>query len=129
MRKRNIDKIPRGRRKPVVEAEKDWSKLWTVKASEVAGSPLEATFFDEEQARKHAEWWFSHPGIVGVELLAPVVEQPALVKRYIPSAEDEKMGGWLAAALDDPKVCPTMKFDINRWLDSRAWGYTPKETA
>ena len=113
----------------MVEPEKDRSKLWTVNASEVAGAPLQATFFEEDQARRHADWWFNHPGIVGVELVAPKVEQPAQVRRYIPTADDEKIGAWLAAALDDPKVCPTMKFDINCWLDSKAWGHTPKETA
>lgn len=28
------------------------------------------------------------------------------------------IGGWLAAALDDPAVCAEMKRDVNRWFDA-----------
>lgn len=32
------------------------------------------------------------------------------------SKEEDKLGFWLAAALDDPKVCKKMKEDINNWF-------------
>lgn len=37
------------------------------------------------------------------------------------TAEDCAIGAWHAAALDDHKVCPSMKYDINAWLDSKEW--------
>lgn len=37
------------------------------------------------------------------------------------TAEDVAIGAWHAAALDDHKVCPSMKYDINAWLDSKEW--------
>lgn len=37
------------------------------------------------------------------------------------TAEDGAIGAWHAAALDDHKVCPSMKYDINAWLDSKEW--------
>lgn len=39
----------------------------------------------------------------------------------VPTEEDIKMGEWLCAALDDRKVSPCMKLDINRWMDSKEW--------
>jgi hypothetical protein len=42
-------------------------------------------------------------------------------RAYPVSPEDLLVGGWMAAALDDHKVCPSMKYDINRWLDSKDW--------
>lgn len=121
MRRRNIDKVVRGRRQPHLPVAE---RVWKVTAKEVSGAALHpATFLEERQARNHADWWHNHPGIVDVELHAPEEPTAALVKRYIPTAEDTQVGEWLAAALDDPKVCPTMKFDINRWLDSKAWGH------
>jgi hypothetical protein len=30
------------------------------------------------------------------------------------------LGGWMSAALDDPKVCAEMKADINRWFAALA---------
>jgi hypothetical protein len=35
-------------------------------------------------------------------------------------AADVAVGAWLCAALDDPKVCPEMKRDINEWLEATA---------
>ena len=35
--------------------------------------------------------------------------------------EDALVGDWMAAALDDHKVSPSMKYDINRWMDSKDW--------
>lgn len=32
--------------------------------------------------------------------------------------EDFKIGAWLSVALDDPKVCDEMKFDIETWFNS-----------
>lgn len=42
-------------------------------------------------------------------------------KTAIATEEDKLVGEWMAAALDDRKVCPSMKFDINRWMDSKEW--------
>lgn len=125
MRKRNIDRIPRGRRNnqlPVAQL------VWKVTAKEVSGAALHpASFLDEEQARGHADWWHNHPGIVDVQIHDPHGKPRMGV---VPTAQDEKIGSWLAAALDDAKVCPSMKLDINRWMDSKAWGHgSQKETA
>lgn len=38
-----------------------------------------------------------------------------------PTAEDILIGAWHAAALSDHKVCPSMKYDINAWIDSKDW--------
>ncbi len=32
--------------------------------------------------------------------------------------QDEAIGGWLSAAMEDPKVCQSMKNDINNWFDT-----------
>ena len=32
------------------------------------------------------------------------------------SDAEDRLGAWMAAALDDPKVCAEMKADINRWF-------------
>lgn len=39
----------------------------------------------------------------------------------IPTEQDIKLGEWMCAALDDRKVSPCMKLDINRWMDSKEW--------
>lgn len=39
----------------------------------------------------------------------------------IPTEQDIKVGEWLCAALEDRKVSPCMKLDINRWMDSKEW--------
>jgi hypothetical protein len=38
--------------------------------------------------------------------------------------EDDRMGWWLSAALEDPKVCEKMKADIKAWFDQykSVWG-------
>lgn len=128
MKKRNIDRVVRGRRKSSLPVP---DRVWKVTAKEVSGTPLHpATFLDEVQARNHADWWHNHPGIVDVELHGPTQQGGGMRLCYVPTAEDEKIGGWLAAALEDSKVCPSMKYDINRWMDSKAWGHGPlQETA
>jgi hypothetical protein len=42
-------------------------------------------------------------------------------KTAVATEEDKLVGAWMAAALEDHKVCPSMKFDINRWMDSKEW--------
>lgn len=37
------------------------------------------------------------------------------------TAEDIILGAWLSAALSDPSTCPSMKYDINLWFDSKEW--------
>lgn len=32
--------------------------------------------------------------------------------------EDEAIGSWLSAAMEDPKVCTAMKDDIDKWFDT-----------
>lgn len=34
---------------------------------------------------------------------------------------DHRLGSWMAGYLEDPKVPPSVKFDINCWMDSREW--------
>lgn len=54
----------------------------------------------------------------------PAVKVEAIGFRPITAkaaAEDCAIGAWHAAALDDHKVCPSMKYDINAWLDSKEW--------
>ncbi|QBJ04505.1 hypothetical protein HOV23_gp068 [Pseudomonas phage Lana] len=42
-------------------------------------------------------------------------------KTAVATPEDAFVGKWMAEALDDPKVLPSMKYDINRWMDSKEW--------
>lgn len=42
-------------------------------------------------------------------------------KTAVATPEDDLVGAWMAAALEDNKVCPSMKYDINRWMDSKEW--------
>lgn len=35
--------------------------------------------------------------------------------------EDHLLGEFLAEALEDHKVLPSVKFNINRWMDSKVW--------
>lgn len=37
------------------------------------------------------------------------------------TAEDALIGTWVAEALDNHLVLPSMKYDINRWIDSKDW--------
>lgn len=118
-RKRGIDKVVRGRRKPVLERP-----VWAVEATEVNSHRHREEFFCEEAARKHAAWWHRHPGIMDVTLIPPPAENNGeLVKRYIPTKEDRSVSDFLAAALEDGKVCPVVKHDIGLWLDSKAWAH------
>lgn len=43
------------------------------------------------------------------------------VRTATSTPEDSLMGKWAAEALDDPKISPSMKYDINRWMDSKEW--------
>lgn len=120
MKKRNIDKIPRGHRKPKMEID---PYQWAVHASEVAGRPLRMLFADEEGAKRHADWWHTHPGIVNVSIEF-IGEAPALVPKQVPSKADQALGESLAMALEESKLHPVVRHDITRWLDSKAWGHT-----
>jgi hypothetical protein len=35
--------------------------------------------------------------------------------------EEDALGKWLSAALDDPNVCDEMKADIRAWFDSKTF--------
>lgn len=35
--------------------------------------------------------------------------------------QDYLLGDWAALALEDHKILPSMKYDINRWMDSKDW--------
>lgn len=39
----------------------------------------------------------------------------------IATPQDYLIGGWAALALEDHKILPSMKYDINRWMDSKDW--------
>lgn len=71
----------------------------------------------EKLARADADWLHSSPGFMNAEIHGPEFDG---TKTEV-SPEDERIGAWLAAALEDRKVSPCMKFDINRWLDSKEW--------
>lgn len=43
------------------------------------------------------------------------------VKTAKATKEDALIGVWVAEALDNHLVLPSMKYDINRWLDSKDW--------
>lgn len=39
----------------------------------------------------------------------------------VATPQDHLIGGWAALALEDHKILPSMKYDINRWMDSKDW--------
>lgn len=43
------------------------------------------------------------------------------VKTAKATPEDALIGTWVAEALDNHLVLPSMKYDINRWIDSKDW--------
>lgn len=45
----------------------------------------------------------------------------ATVKTARATPEDALIGAWVAEALDNHLVLPSMKYDINRWIDSKDW--------
>lgn len=45
--------------------------------------------------------------------------------RPAPQQTTSKLGAWLAAALDDPKVCAEMKADIEAWMNAGEPPYLP----
>lgn len=42
-------------------------------------------------------------------------------KTAIATPEDALIGDWMALALEDHLIKPSMKYDLNRWLDSKEW--------
>jgi len=42
-------------------------------------------------------------------------------KTAVATPEDHLLGEFLAEALEDHKTSPCVKFDINRWMDSKEW--------
>ena len=53
--------------------------------------------------------------------LADVEARANLAERYLAEKRkhlvaSEALGGWMSAALEDPKVCAEMKADINAWF-------------
>lgn len=94
-------------------------KPYLVTAEKTTGDfgRIEERYATEEEARKQADYLHTHPGAMNVEL-----EGPPVTRILTPvSPQDQNLGAWLAAALEDRKVSPTMKFDINAWLDSKDW--------
>lgn len=41
----------------------------------------------------------------------------------------ERLGSWMAAALEDPNVCPEMKADIKAWFDAGRPNVQPSDNA
>lgn len=39
----------------------------------------------------------------------------------VATKQDYLLGDWAALALEDHKLLPSMKYDINRWMDSKDW--------
>lgn len=42
-------------------------------------------------------------------------------KTAVATPEDHLLGEFLAEVLEDHKVLPSVKFNINRWMDSKVW--------
>lgn len=42
-------------------------------------------------------------------------------KTAVATKEDALIGAWAALALEDHRIAPSMKYDINRWMDSKEW--------
>ncbi len=112
---RNIDRVPRGRRKPWIQPEQ---RTWTVVAREVSGAVYEDSFVDEAVALKHSIWRHQHPGIVDVEVKGPAYSGT----RHLPTEADIAVGQAMVDVLEARKVCPTVKYKIGLWMDSKAWG-------
>lgn len=74
-------------------------------------------FGTEDQTRARAKKVHKWPNTVDVEMRS----YPYDGVKAEPSTQDIKMGARLAAILDDPGACPTLKFDITNWLDSKDW--------
>lgn len=43
------------------------------------------------------------------------------IKTAKATPEDAFVGDWMALALEDIRILPSMKYDINRWMDSKDW--------
>lgn len=116
-RKRNVDKVVRGKKKPYMVAEN--GPRWVVTATETAGAKLEANpFYDEASALRHADWWFTHPGVISVEVLGPKYTGAL----HHPTEADRAVGEGMVDLLECSKVGPVAKYHIGRWMDSKAWG-------
>lgn len=48
----------------------------------------------------------------------PIWDESVLLAEHEAVMASVAVGGWLSAALDDPKVCDAMKADIDRWFSS-----------
>lgn len=57
-----------------------------------------------------------------IERLAALPPEPEGERRTARDHADYKLGGWMAAALDDPSVCAEMKADINTWFEAHQPG-------
>jgi len=49
---------------------------------------------------------------------APIWDESLLLAEHEAVQASVGIGGWLSAALDDPKVCDAMKTDINSWFSA-----------
>lgn len=58
---------------------------------------------------------FNRTRVKKVEILGLPVKTAKATK------EDALIGAWVAEALDNHLVLPSMKYDINRWIDSKDW--------
>ncbi|QYW06520.1 hypothetical protein uan_108 [Pseudomonas phage UAntarctica] len=112
------------KRNPIKNRDRKEAKsvtlAWKITADNVNGSQPGLTSFHAKEgpARREADWLHAQPGLTRV-----VLEGPKIVREvaYHPTPEDVRLGAWLSAALDDPKVSPCMKYDINLWMDSKHW--------
>lgn len=114
----------------------DWwhgqSSVCNVEITEPLGVQLThtsgKTYFEEavsmEQAIDVRNSWqgvidnrkINHTRVRKVEILGLPIDKTAVA-----TPEDTLVGAWMAAALEDHTVSPVMKYDINRWLDSKEW--------
>lgn len=93
-------------------------KPFIVTADSTTGGSKVTEFYSEEAtARTQADYLHNHPGFMNAALQGPAYAGPKAAM----TIHDQRVGAWMAAALDDRKVCPSMKYDINLWMDSKEW--------
>ena len=63
------------------------------------------------------------------DLARMVAEEAAATTIAQMRAANDRLGAWMSAALDDPKVCQAMKDDINAWFASWMGDTDEKATA
>lgn len=85
--------------------------------STTGGSSITEYYAVLEDAKKQADYLHNHPGFMNATLTGPAYAGPKDRMTH----HDQLVGAWMAAALDDRKVCPSMKFDLNLWMDSKEW--------